>query len=1189
MTIARSDVKLMSSERLTDNEDGGGRMTSAEVQDGVANNLFPDISRLDRVYGRVSMRKAFLSVNTANRDTYYGAHAIVSNPPADDSVHTLLFTTKSPSDERADAQGKVENYLAKSYKTSLHLLGDHLSGQLSLTCFQDLKAELPSIGDVLVLVGADIEQYVRIVDMKVKEVVFPYDTGNGVGNFNAAKITLDINQPLTYDFTGNEPHPTASPITSLYTCRIANASKYYGVDVLEEAAHVGQKVVKCTGIFKPIVPATNKENVILDSYPFIDDENMMAIGEANSFTKSLGASVNSGKTFYIGMGVLPGTLKILYGSTYYKDRGGAIVPSNPVNDIGVTGSISYSTGVVFLQGGGSGLNVSVVCTPAANISGEKITDFKEITSANIAFNHVFDIVSSTGQLPAKGTVVADYLSFGKWYRLYDNGNGGLEGKVSGVGAGTVDYTTGSVSVTCAALPDIGSYIIISFAPSGGACQLSVPGYTFKGQPIAIPELLAQPGTVQLSWKTKAGATVTVTDNGQGAFSNANATGTMCYSRLKYNSQGQDEIIGHNGLITPTVPPDTTVPITVTYNEGLALNFSSGNVSEPDKTGLNQSIAFNLGKTGIIPGTVYLAVKIRRPLNEAYGWESNNFYETWGTVRDDGSGNLSLYGTYWWFGSFYHAYSAPRAITGQVNYATGDITFNLYSASIPLYRYAQAGQTWGRETSFGVESFGGELFYHCAVIGSAGAAHTITVPWDAPKFIFSQAARDLIPTSLRFRVNITDIQDVIGGKLVTGINTSTGVGTQVGTVDYDSGEVTLNDFSLFANTGAIALTGTSILTKDDLHYPVKQAIFRTAGSPLVPGSVTLRGYNFNTAASLNLEIDNEGNITSPVDATLTGKISFDTGVVEILCGASSLFGPQLSYNAVYLQNVPLDSQLLGLDPTKLPLDGRVPIFRKADVIVVHHTGTYQCAEPAASNTFAVGRTRLALVEVFDANDLRLPDAKYSYDLDLGTVTFVADLTGFTEPLRILHRIEDMLLATEVYINGKIETAGALSHEFPLGTTQVSSALLFGDLASRIYDLFSQAVWTAVWSDARIGSNTTGQFNDLQYPVTVTNEEAIEERWAIIFTSANNFTVNGETLGQIGTGNTGANCAPLNGLTGKPYFTIDYRGWGTGWATGNVLRFNTKAASAPMWIIRTTVAGPVEEPVDKFILQLRGDAN
>ena len=1189
MTIARTDVKLMSSERLTDNEDGGGRMTSAEVQDGVANNLFPDISRLDRVYGRVSMRKAFLSVNTANRDTYYGAHAIISNPPADDSVHTLLFTTKSPSDERVDAQGKVENYLAKSYKTSLHLLGDHLSGQLSLTCFQDLKAELPSIGDVLVLVGDDIEQYVRIVDMKVKEVVFPYDTGNGVGNFNAAKITLDINQPLTYDFTGNEPHPTASPITALYTCRIANASKYYGVDVLEEAGHVGQKVVKCTGIFKPIVPATNKENVILDSYPFIDDENMMAIGETNSFTKALGASVNSGKTFYIGMGVLPGTLKILYGSTYYKDRGGAIVPSNPVNDIGVTGSVSYSTGVVFLQGGGSGLNVSVVCTPAANISGEKITDYKEITSANIAFNHVFDILSSTGQLPAKGTMTADYLSFGKWYRLYDNGNGGLEGKVSGVGAGTVDYATGSVSVTCAALPDIGSYIIISFAPAGGASQLSVPAHTYKGQAIAIPELLAQPGTVTLAWKTKAGANVSVTDNGNGAFSNAHATGSMAYSRLKFNAQGQDEVIPHNALLHPAVAPDMSVPITVTYNEGVAGAYSTGHESQPDKTGLNQSVSFNLGKTAVIPGTVYLSVKIRRPYNGFYGWENSPYYTVWATVRDDGNGGLLLFPNYWWYGNFYYMYSEPRAITGSVNYATGDVTFNLYTATFPITKYALTNNRYARAAATGIESFGGELYYHCVAAGAAGPAHTITVPWSAPQFIFNQAMRDVVPTSLRFRVNVTDIQDVVGGKLVTNINTSTGVGTQVGTVDYNSGEITLTDFSLFANTGAIALTGTSILTKDDLHYPVKQAIFRTAGNPLVPGSVTLRGYNFNTAVSLNLAIDNEGNITSAADATLTGKVSFDTGVVEIKCGTSSLFGPQLSYNAVYLQNVPLDSQLLGLDPTKLPLDGRVPIFRKADVIVVHHTGTYQCAEPAASNTFAVGRTRLALVEVFDANDLRLPDAKYSYDLDLGTVTFVADLTGFTEPLRILHRIEDMLLATEVYINGKIETAGALSHEFPLGETQVSSALLFGDLASRVYDLFSQAVWTAVWSDARIGSNTTGQFNDLQYPVTVTNEEAIEERWAIIFTSSTNFTVNGETLGQIGTGNTGANCAPLNGLTGKPYFTIDYRGWGTGWATGNVLRFNTKAASAPMWIIRTTVAGPVEEPVDKFILQLRGDAN
>ncbi|MBO9484204.1 MULTISPECIES: hypothetical protein [Gammaproteobacteria] len=44
MTINHDDVKLFESQRLTDEEDGGDRVTGSEVIDGNVNNLFQDIS-----------------------------------------------------------------------------------------------------------------------------------------------------------------------------------------------------------------------------------------------------------------------------------------------------------------------------------------------------------------------------------------------------------------------------------------------------------------------------------------------------------------------------------------------------------------------------------------------------------------------------------------------------------------------------------------------------------------------------------------------------------------------------------------------------------------------------------------------------------------------------------------------------------------------------------------------------------------------------------------------------------------------------------------------------------------------------------------------------------------------------------------------------------------------------------------
>ncbi|WP_430318166.1 hypothetical protein, partial [Pseudomonas nitroreducens] len=91
MAIAKSDIKLFKSQRLTDEADGGGRATGTAVVDGEVNNLFSDISRLDRTIGRINLRKGFAGVSTTMADPYQGAHAIITEGPADPRVSVLLF------------------------------------------------------------------------------------------------------------------------------------------------------------------------------------------------------------------------------------------------------------------------------------------------------------------------------------------------------------------------------------------------------------------------------------------------------------------------------------------------------------------------------------------------------------------------------------------------------------------------------------------------------------------------------------------------------------------------------------------------------------------------------------------------------------------------------------------------------------------------------------------------------------------------------------------------------------------------------------------------------------------------------------------------------------------------------------------------------------------------------------------
>jgi hypothetical protein len=113
-------------------------------------------------------------------------------------------------------------------------------------------------------------------------------------------------------------------------------------------------------------------------------------------------------------------------------------------------------------------------------------------------------------------------------------------------------------------------------------------------------------------------------------------------------------------------------------------------------------------------------------------------------------------------------------------------------------------------------------------------------------------------------------------------------------------------------------------------------------------------------------------------------------------------------------------VLGLDPVRLPVDGRVPMLRKGDVLVIHHTATTSPATVSNAQTINLGRVRVARVRVI-GNDDETISTGYSRDLDAGTVTF-DDVTGYAQPVRIEHRIEDMALCSDAQINGELIITG-----------------------------------------------------------------------------------------------------------------------------------------------------------------------
>ena len=450
-----------------------------------------------------------------------------------------------------------------------------------------------------------------------------------------------------------------------------------------------------------------------------------------------------------------------------------------------------------------------------------------------------------------------------------------------------------------------------------------------------------------------------------------------------------------------------------------------------------------------------------------------------------------------------------------------------------------------------------------------------------------------------------------GLLYTDVTPANRAGIQAGSIDYATGWCVLT----YWQAGFEIEPGTTVMQVLALvttygEHTAENAFFRTAGSPLRPGSLYVQVVA-EDGELLTGFADQSGNISGD---HMRGTVEQEMGVVTVEFGemveaegyedepwydedqvvGDMIWRPRLvipstlRYNCVVLSNLPLNADILGLDPVRLPSDGRVPIFRAGDVAVVHHTDSYGLpAEAEAGETYSVGRADLAALWLVDATGAKISREHYAVDLAAGTVTMAADLDlgAIPQPLQAKHRIEQMVLLADVQINGQMAITAPLARDFPPGS-HVSGGLLFGDVQAQATGLFDQQTWTGEWSDQRIGSQATGEYNTVDFPVEVLNEGAVTERWRIAFTSPAAFQVIGENLGVIATGTTSSDVAPINPVTLEPYFVMRAGGFGSGWAAGNQIRFNTRAASAPIWIARTVLPGATLAG-DSFDLQLRGD--
>ncbi len=389
MAITNSDVKLFESQRLTDKEDGGGRVTGNEVIDGNVNNLFQDIPRIDRTIGDVALRKAFIGISTDNNDIYLGSHLILTEPPKDKNVSVLLFNTDSQTDERLDARDRIESYVVPGIKASWELVGDQLEGQRAIVGYQREEWAIPEIGEVYKFTTPDglSSQFIRITAVDHSVVTFTYHNGSEYVDFNRRKVEMEISAPLVTTFIGAQPVP-AEPeeeTSSIYGTQIADTSRYYGIQPLSANVTAGDLTVKAESVYAPLVPSAKVESPLLDQHGGYTGKTMVATTRSVS-CRFVHITGNQSRT-YVQRGLLPKTLSLsLDGGTFEDDGAGNLLHKSGTNNYSKL-TVDYDLGEVNVWRASSYSEVTANATykPAVAITGAAISGAIPITNQNRGF------------------------------------------------------------------------------------------------------------------------------------------------------------------------------------------------------------------------------------------------------------------------------------------------------------------------------------------------------------------------------------------------------------------------------------------------------------------------------------------------------------------------------------------------------------------------------------------------------------------------------------------------------------------------------------------------------------------------------------------------------------------------------------------------------------------------------------
>lgn len=1199
-TVNLSDLQFFPSERLTDNDDGGGMPLGTPIS-GEANELFNPISGIARVNGGFYSRLVYAGVMRADDEPLIGSFVAITKPPSDETVSYLLSRANKFGELRHESLDRIEAYNVATIESRMLLLSTQSKNSRLVQAYQRKGEPLPVVGDVYCLrqdkAGyPKVEQYIQVTRVTSEDRTFT--VRNSQRDFTRTVVKMEISSKLEADFVGSD-YPDESYIdnpTKIRETAVADAAQYYGVKPLAAAIAKDTQTLQIPSLMEKLVP-TNQIDVRLSDLNAAGQRQTLLDGSKTGadgiikLTVAKSHSTGSTTSLYTGNAITPGSLVIDAAAGQIKDKGTSLMLGETA-----VGTVNQAAGEITINGTSfSGYITSLEFRPAG-----RELQVGDTASMPVTINNRSYIWSrNINPPPAPGSLLVSYRAQGRWYDLRDSGDGVLRGASAAHGSGSVNFVTGSVEISTGELADVGSSIIFTWG--GRARYFNRANQTPSAKMLLTLTQPATAASLSLTWND--GTAKTAVSDARG-----NITGDWTG---KYNPKTREIRIDTGANFNH---PAGALDIKAQYSTGPVQTFDM-ELSKRDST--TGKVSFTLAD--FLPGTVQIDYNLKTPLGYHVTDPLDDINTLQTAVVDDGQGNLI---------------NVDGQNVGTIDYETGAGSFDpslTRKLGKPVYTY----------THESVPIFTGANIITTQLKPVAWLDHydyedvTMTLPDNiTTKAFYSGFASnissqdnlasgpieiDLLPTyaevvtpsSVNFNwagKNYFDRE----GRLYTDLNPATGAATAVGNIDYQSGRATLDSWRWIDASPIVLKSLLTSLTGN----PVDQVTFRTPSSPLRPDSL-----NVWATAVDGTRISAVANVQGVLkSAQIEGVVDVEYGVASVQFGEyvtaagkelepwynadavttdgkiwqpKSVFAETITYNATSYSYLPIDSNVVKIDTVRLPQDGRIPIFRRGDTIIIGNRQTTDIGSAhTGGQTVTLPRTDVTRIAVMDADDKQINAELWDYDLAAGTITWRTplDLSSYKMPLKVMHAQEERNRIREADIDGTLSLIFANRRSYPIADTYVSSVLIGGDLQVRVSVPFTQKSWNNVWLDTPVGEQLLNKLNLKDYPMILTDDGAIKERWMIRMTGTNQFELYGETLGFVKRGDTLTDLAPINPATGKPYFTLPKQAFGADapWSTQDIIRFNTWGTLLPILVLCAVQPNPNPPTgTDGYTMCLYGD--